>query len=90
VYVESSTWERTHPWGRLVLMVCGHIYSLQDNFILNGTNYPSFHLLYMVSGGLEPICHRNSSTFESNNKSETKSKTAAPNELWHDIGYVKC
>jgi len=53
------------------------------------TNYPPFHLLYMVSGGLEPICHRNSSTFESNNKSETKWKTAAPNERWHNIGYVK-
>jgi len=44
----------------------------------------------MVSGGLESICHRNSSTFESNNKSETKWKTAAPNEWWHDIGCVKC
>ena len=58
------------------------------------TNYPSFHSLFhflsMVSGGLEPLCHRNSSTFESNNKSETKWKTAAPNERRHDIGCVKC
>ena len=56
------------------------------------TNYPSFHLLFhflsMVSGGLEPLCHRNSSTFESNNKSETKWKTAAPNEHWHDLSSV--